>query len=939
MSDMRQGQNKTIGISSEWAYAFGCACGWGTFMMPGNIFLPEAGPLGSAIGIILASILMYFIVSSISYVANHYPNDSGIHVYIGKILGADHGFLSAWCVLLAYLSILWANVTAFIVLIRNLWGDVLQWGFYYEVAGYDVYFGEVLTTIVVIVFFGLLAIVGKVAVRLLHVFAALFQIGIIIVLFVGVLISGVHTPADSFGFALGTSPGVQVMNITMLAPWMFIGIEACTYMVNSGGRKASDTQSVRLFAIVASCLAYLLPVLMIVLALPTGFSNWMEYLDVSHKTDGLLGLPLFYSVYCVFGETGLRWLVFCILCGISTSLFGLYRVIARLLVTMSEEELLPEKVGRLNKNGEPYVAILIVMIISVIIPFFGRTAIGWVVDMTTISATIVYVYCMIGCLKLARTHKDAGRRFKLQTIIGMIFAAASFLFLLIPNVFSENELATESYLILAVWSIGGLVYYWYIYRRDKKRMYGKTTVMWMLMVFLVFFSSVMWIRQRTIDRIKEVEGWEGARLSNYVAQNALYQFLVVLVVLAVIFSLFSIMIARQKETDKKALESDARNRAKTEFLFHMSHDIRTPMNAILGFTDLALLDTGNQEKMEDYLKKIKSSGAHLLSLINDVLEMSRIESGKMEIASEVMDLHEVFRNLDFIVRGSAEAKGQTLTVTTENLQHPYVYGDRLRLNQVLLNLTSNAIKYTQEGGEIRVSIRETGDVSDGIAGYQIAVKDNGMGMTPEFAAKVFEAFEREKQVEKHGIQGTGLGMAITKRIVDLVGGSISVKTELEKGSEFLVDVSMPLASEADIEAHQETKNLSEVNFDGKRVLLTDDVEINREIAVAILEMFDLIVEQACDGQEALEKVVEHPAGYYDVVFLDIQMPRMNGYEAARAIRGLSDEAKAKVPIIAMTANAFEEDIKNAKAAGMNGHVAKPIDQEQLVEQLRISLQK
>ncbi len=546
---------------------------------------------------------------------------------------------------------------------------------------------------------------------------------------------------------------------------------------------------------------------------------------------------------------------------------------------------------------------------------------------------------MIGCLKLARTHKDAGRRFKLQTIIGMIFAAASFLFLLIPNVFSENELATESYLILAVWSIGGLVYYWYVYRRDKKRMYGKTTVMWMLMVFLIFFSSIMWIRQRTIDRIKEVDGWEGVHLSNYVAQNALYQFLVVLVVLAVIFSLFSIMIARQKETDKKALESDARNRAKTEFLFHMSHDIRTPMNAILGFTDLALLDTGNQEKMEDYLKKIKSSGAHLLSLINDVLEMSRIESGKMEIASEVMDLHEVFRNLDSIVRGSAEAKGQTLTVTTENLQHPYVYGDRLRLNQVLLNLTSNAIKYTQEGGEIRVSIQETGDVLDGIAGYRIAVKDNGMGMTPEFAAKVFEAFEREKQVEKQGIQGTGLGMAITKRIVDLVGGTISVKTELEKGSEFLVDVSMPLASEADIEAHQETKNLSEVNFNGKRVLLTDDVEINREIAVAILEMFDLIVEQACDGQEALEKVVEHPAGYYDVVFLDVQMPRLNGYEAARAIRGLSDEAKAKVPIIAMTANAFEEDIKNAKAAGMNGHVAKPIDQEQLVEQLRISLQK
>ena len=674
------------------------------------------------------------------------------------------------------------------------------------------------------------------------------------------------------------------------------------------------------------------------MAVPKQYGDWSTYLEVSSRTEGLLGLPLFYSIYDSLGVTGLRWLVICILCAISTSLFGLYRVSARLMVAMSEEELMPTSVGKLNKNGEPYVAVLIVMAISVLIPFFGRTAIGWVVDVTTIAATIVYVYSMIGCLKISHFEKGVNHYMKWQSFFGMVFAAISFLFLLVPNVFSENKLATESYLILAVWSIVGLIFYWYVYRHDDKHMYGQSTVMWMLMVFLIFFASVMWIRQRTLDKLGVLHGWEENYLNREITEDSVVQMIVVMVVLVILFSMFSIMLKRQKDTDKKALESQAKDKAKTEFLFNMSHDIRTPMNAILGFTDLALLDTGNQEKMEDYLKKIKASGTHLLSLINDVLEMSRVESGKMEIASEVVDLRTVFINLDSILRGSAEAKEQTLTVVYDELEHPYVYTDRLRLNQVLLNLASNAIKYTQNGGEIQIGIKESegGDTSHR---YHMWVKDNGMGMTPEFAAKVFEAFERDKKAEAKGIQGTGLGMAITKRIVDLMGGRISVESEIDKGSVFQVDVYFAQAKEEDVKEYVSSKEITEVDFEGKRVLLTDDVEINREIAVAILEMFGLVVEQACDGQEALEMVVSHPADYYDVVFLDIQMPRMNGYEAARAIRGLSDEKKARVPIIAMTANAFEEDVKNAREAGMDGHVAKPINQEQLVEQLRQALSK
>ena len=374
--------------------------------------------------------------------------------------------------------------------------------------------------------------------------------------------------------------------------------------------------------------------------------------------------------------------------------------------------------------------------------------------------------------------------------------------------------------------------------------------------------------------------------------------------------------------------------SKSNFLFNMSHDIRTPMNAILGFTDLALLDTSNAEKMDDYLHKIKDSGVHLLSLINDILEMSRIESGKIELDPRPEDLEVILGNVHSIMRGQAVAKGQTFTIDTSSLEHKYVAVDRLRLNQVLINLISNAIKYTPEGGVIKVIVSEH-DVSKERVTYQFIVEDNGIGMSEEFAAKIFEDFEREKRQETEKIQGTGLGMAITKNIIDLLDGSIVLDTKENVGSKFTVDITLPLVSEDEVEKiNEHSTEITVDDFKGKRALLADDMEINREIGVAILESYGFEVVEAEDGQDALIKIVSRPAGYFDIVFMDIQMPRLNGYEAAMSIRNISDKSKAKVPIIAMTANAFQSDIDDAKNAGMNGHVAKPIDQDKLVEEIK-----
>jgi len=407
---------------------------------------------------------------------------------------------------------------------------------------------------------------------------------------------------------------------------------------------------------------------------------------------------------------------------------------------------------------------------------------------------------------------------------------------------------------------------------------------------------------------------------------------------------FLLIGLERKSRESDALREAARiaeksSAAKSEFLSNMSHDIRTPMNAIIGFTNLALRDPSDTPQVTEYLGKIRSSSDHLLSLINDVLEMSRIESGKIELEEAPCLLPEILRDLHTIIIGQVEAKQQELTMDEVNVVNEGVCCDKLRLNQVLLNLLSNAVKYTPDGGTIAVRVEqlESEDPERGV--YEFRVKDNGIGMTPEFAAKVFDAFEREHSSTVSRIQGTGLGMAITKSIVELMGGEIWVNTEKGNGSEFVFRVSFRLWAEQPEQSAKSGESAAPtVSFAGRRLLLVDDIEMNREIAVAVLEMNDFTVEEACDGTEAVEKVTHAEPGYFDAVLMDVQMPTMNGYEATRAIRA-SGTPNANIPIIAMTANAFEEDKKAALAAGMDGHVAKPIDVEKLMGVLGTILQK
>lgn len=385
---------------------------------------------------------------------------------------------------------------------------------------------------------------------------------------------------------------------------------------------------------------------------------------------------------------------------------------------------------------------------------------------------------------------------------------------------------------------------------------------------------------------------------------------------------------------KSYASANRANQAKTDFLSHMSHDIRTPMNAIIGMTLVAQNYINDPEKIEDCLNKIMTSSEYLLSLINEVLDMSKIEAGKLVLTEEKMNLLQLTDKLLELVSPSIKGKNHTFKVHISKLEHENVIGDSVRIQQVFMNIMSNAVKYTPPGGVIEFWLQEKPVNQKQIGCYEFIFQDNGIGMSKEFLDRFFEPFEREDDIKVNEQQGTGLGMAITHNIVKMMGGDIRVESELNKGSRFTVTMYLPFL-EAGEDVPEEPVPLnrisdnSEARWQDFSVLLVDDNMINREIASEILSMVGLKVDLAVNGEEALQKFEASEPGTYQMIFMDVQMPVMDGYEATRAIRALEREDAREIPIVAMTANAFAEDVRAAKESGMNEHIAKPIDMDRL----------
>ena len=382
-----------------------------------------------------------------------------------------------------------------------------------------------------------------------------------------------------------------------------------------------------------------------------------------------------------------------------------------------------------------------------------------------------------------------------------------------------------------------------------------------------------------------------------------------------------------------AENAESANRAKSTFLFNMSHDIRTPMNAIIGYADLASRHSDDPAKLKKYMENIQVCGQNLLMLLNNVLDLARIENDKTEMEYSVSDVDKDFRNCIAMFQNQADSKGQTLTVTTQ-LPYPYIYADIPHLTEVCTNLVSNAVKYTGAGGTIRCDVTQKPGRKEGWCDTVVTVADNGIGMSQEFQKHIFEPFERERTSTVSKVEGSGIGMGIVKKLVELMGGTVEVESKIGVGSTFTVTIPCRIASEDEIQAKREINPSDQKCLCGTRILLTEDNDLNAEIATELLQEEGCTVDRAKDGVECVDMLEKAANGTYQLILMDIQMPVMNGYDATKKIRRMDDPQKANIPIVAMTANAFSEDKQVALDAGMNDHIAKPINMSVLVPTLR-----
>lgn len=403
--------------------------------------------------------------------------------------------------------------------------------------------------------------------------------------------------------------------------------------------------------------------------------------------------------------------------------------------------------------------------------------------------------------------------------------------------------------------------------------------------------------------------------------------------------LIIIIVLINEDRTKQLKKEQLQNESKTIFLNNMSHDIRTPMNAILGYAGLMKNKINNPDIVLDYLKKIEESGEYLLSIINNILDMARIESGKVELDLECMDL-KAERNHVISLFEEEIARKKILFSFDSTVEHTHVFADEARVTQIFVNLLSNAVKYTPEGGAIRYVVREIPCDKEGYGTYITTVSDTGIGMSKEFQEHIFDLFSRERTTTESKVLGTGLGMSIVKKLVDLMNGSIEIESELGRGSTFKVILNLKIIdTPTDYLINQSAEKDDDLSFEGKRILLAEDNDLNAEIAVAILEEIGFKIERAKDGVECINILMHSEAGYFDFILMDVQMPNLNGYETARKIRGLADKELSKIPVIAMTANAFEEDRQNALNSGMNGHISKPINIKEMIKEIQRILKK
>jgi len=905
-----------------WGMAFGIMVGWGMFAMPGNTFLPVAGPAGTMIAMLIGMAVMLIIGSNVSWLMSRTSITGGIYSYTKEAFGRDHAFLSSWFLCLSYLTIVFLNGTALFYIIRMLIGGALQTGFHYTIAGNVIYPAEALVSALVLGGVGLLFIVAKPLLQRLHTVFAFLLIAGVTVIAAACLPSAIQSGALTVFGSNGTGKAYAIFSLVILSPWAFVGFEVTAFDTAHFKFPIRKSKLLIALSIIVAAFAYSAMTAVSVSAVPDGFSSWQYYISALDGMTGIPSVPTFFAAGQLMGRAGIVVMIITAVSAVMTGIIGGYRATTRVLSTMAEDRILSERFAKTTYS------ILFIMVISVVLAFLGRNTLNWFVDLTAFGAIVGFGYTSAAAWKIARA--EGNRR---RLVLGIIGTAISILFAvvqLVPRLTAMEAMGSEAFLFLSLWCLLGFVFYWRTVRYSTLTEYsGMSTSGTVLFAFLVY-AALMWIGKQLAGK----ESVEEVRAVLF--RGGVVLMLIVFVGLAVMLYIQKLVRIKHEASEREKIRAVEGSLAKSQFLFNMSHDIRTPMNAILGYTSLALKEP-TSDTQRDYLTKIESSGQHLLALINDILEMSRIESGKVELELAPEDLCGMLDSVRDLFAEQMQQKQMDFSVHNSQVHHRYVWCDKKNLNRVLLNVLSNAYKFTPAGGAVSTSLYELGGEENGYGSYELRVQDTGIGMSKEFVERMWDAFERERSSTDSGVEGTGLGLAITKSIVDLMGGTIEVLTAPGSGTEIILRFKFRLADKEDVRKEFSAKEPSHegtMDFTGKRLLLVEDNAINMEIAKMILEQMGFSLETAENGQVAVDKVSASSPGHYDAVLMDIQMPVMDGYAAARAIRALENAELASVPILAMTANAFQEDVNAAMDAGMQAHIAKPIDIGDLTKALQ-----
>ncbi len=927
------------------ALSFGYAVGWGAFVMPGTMFLPGAGPLGTIISIAVGVAAMLVFAVNYHRMILRASGPGGAMTFTCNAFGADHGFIIAWFLILAYVAILWANATALVLLARYVAGDLFQFGFHYTMVGFDVYLGEVLLCIFIIALCGGACLFRKrFAVRLNTLLAAAF-VACVAVCFLAALFrhdGGVAAMAPAF--ASGDTPGIQVLRIIAMMPWAFVGFEA---IVNSSAEfcfPVRRTFGLLAAAVILSAIVYALLALLPALAIPDGYATWADYIAALPRLKGIDAMPVFAAARKVLGPTGIAVIGGAMLAAQLTGLFGTYVASSRLMYAMSRSGMLPRRFGTLNRDGTPANAILFVMCTSAVIPFFGRTVTGWPVDVSNLGAVIAYGYTSAAAFACPPENRDSIRFLlaRAAAATGLVLSVVFGLLMLVPNYLSGSTLSAESYLLLAIWCILGFLAYRRAFRMDDENRFGHSTVVWISVLVTIFFSVMMWLRLAVCDATEDVfENFIGKTITHefltpildHVSRDMLLNSVVVLTLLvaslSIMLSLFAILRQREKNMALEKLKAEeSANKSRSYFFSTVSHDIRTPLNAIIGFSQMLKMGLKTADERDQAVNSIVMSGQTLLRLINDVLDFSKLEAGRMEIIPEPTDCTKLANEIVETFRVANKNPDLEIRCRTDVL--PILEVDPQRIRQILFNFIGNAVKFTKAGFiEVRAAFTRDEGAEGGT--FRLEVEDTGCGIGKEDLMLISSPYVQVRSnASRHG--GTGLGLSICRRLAAAMGGEMAITSELGKGSVFSIAIphvktgSLPPKQEPATKPTPGSALAAAEPTSRKRILIVDDQKMNLMVLKAMLTKlgaFDITM--AADGKKALEILTTPGAAPFDMVLTDMWMPELDGAGLVRAIR--ANEKLSTEPTYVVTADV--EMLKQYEDVGFSGIILKPITVDKL----------